>query len=221
MGTTQNRSSASVPLVEAKEESIGAAARHWRSFSVRSAASALGAFLGGKIRSLGAPMKTSTLWVRNSTALSPSRTTVLRISSRAVPGTAGSQALTQPQAPGPRHYAGRSTPRKCPGHFDAPVILKAARWPRAMSAASDSRTARWTKASFPSRKPPPRSAPPLSPTARPHSSKPTNLVCWSNQPRIRLADGHDRQFALSMSGIRTLPHEIEAVYMKIQPQPGQ
>src|SRR5436309_1072638 len=37
--------------------------------------------------------------------------------------------------------------------------------------------------------------------------------------RIRLAYAHDRQFAVSLSGIRTLPHQIEAVYMKMLPQP--
>lgn len=37
--------------------------------------------------------------------------------------------------------------------------------------------------------------------------------------RIRLAYAHDRQFAVSLSGIRTLPHHIEAVYMKMLPQP--
>lgn len=37
--------------------------------------------------------------------------------------------------------------------------------------------------------------------------------------RIRLAYAHDRQFAVSMSGIRTLPHQIEAVYIKMLPQP--
>ncbi|RKY23901.1 MAG: hypothetical protein DRP79_08540 [Planctomycetota bacterium] len=30
--------------------------------------------------------------------------------------------------------------------------------------------------------------------------------------RIRLAYAHDKQFAVSLSGIRTLPHQIEAVY---------
>ena len=34
-----------------------------------------------------------------------------------------------------------------------------------------------------------------------------------------LAYAHDRQFAVSLSGIRTLPHQIEAVYMKMLPQP--
>ncbi|MHC5057438.1 MAG: helicase-related protein [Planctomycetota bacterium] len=37
--------------------------------------------------------------------------------------------------------------------------------------------------------------------------------------RIRLAYSHDKQFAVSMSGIRTLPHQIEAVYQKMLPQP--
>jgi len=37
--------------------------------------------------------------------------------------------------------------------------------------------------------------------------------------RIRLAYSHDRHFAVSLSGIRTLPHQIEAVYMKMLPQP--
>lgn len=37
--------------------------------------------------------------------------------------------------------------------------------------------------------------------------------------RIRLAYAHDSQFAVSISGIRTLPHQIEAVYMKMLPQP--
>jgi len=37
--------------------------------------------------------------------------------------------------------------------------------------------------------------------------------------RIRLAYAHDPQFAVSLSGIRTLPHQIEAVYQKMLPQP--
>jgi superfamily II DNA or RNA helicase len=37
--------------------------------------------------------------------------------------------------------------------------------------------------------------------------------------RIRLAYTHDRQFAVSLSAIRTLPHQIEAVYQKMLPQP--
>ena len=37
--------------------------------------------------------------------------------------------------------------------------------------------------------------------------------------RVRLAYAYDRQFAVSLSGIRTLPHQIEAVYLKMLPQP--
>ncbi|MCX7719530.1 MAG: helicase-related protein [Candidatus Sumerlaeaceae bacterium] len=37
--------------------------------------------------------------------------------------------------------------------------------------------------------------------------------------RIRLAYAYDRQFAVSLSGIRTLPHQIEAVYQAMLPQP--
>jgi SNF2 family DNA or RNA helicase len=37
--------------------------------------------------------------------------------------------------------------------------------------------------------------------------------------RIRLAYSHDRHFAVSLSGIRTLPHQIEAVYIRMLPQP--
>ena len=37
--------------------------------------------------------------------------------------------------------------------------------------------------------------------------------------RIRLAYAHDTQFAVSLSGIRTLPHQIEAVYFRMLPQP--
>jgi hypothetical protein len=33
--------------------------------------------------------------------------------------------------------------------------------------------------------------------------------------RARLAYAYDRQFAVSLSGIRTLPHQIEAVYLKM------
>ena len=37
--------------------------------------------------------------------------------------------------------------------------------------------------------------------------------------RIRLAYAHDRHFAVSLSGIRTPPHQIEVVYFKMLPQP--
>ncbi len=37
--------------------------------------------------------------------------------------------------------------------------------------------------------------------------------------RIRLAYVYDRQFAVGLSGIRTLPHRIGAVYLKMLRQP--
>jgi len=37
--------------------------------------------------------------------------------------------------------------------------------------------------------------------------------------RIRLAYAHDKHFAVSLSGIRTLPHQVEAVYFRMLPQP--
>ena len=38
--------------------------------------------------------------------------------------------------------------------------------------------------------------------------------------RIRFTYAHDRHFAVYLSGIRTLPHPIEAVYQKMLPQPS-
>ncbi|MBN2133798.1 MAG: DUF3883 domain-containing protein [Sedimentisphaerales bacterium] len=49
--------------------------------------------------------------------------------------------------------------------------------------------------------------------------EPTDLQLLVESARIRLAYAHDRQFAVSLSGIRTLPHQIEAVYQKMLPQP--
>jgi len=48
---------------------------------------------------------------------------------------------------------------------------------------------------------------------------PAKLHLLIESTRIRLAYAHDRQFAVSLSGIRTLPHQIEAVYEKMLPQP--
>jgi len=48
---------------------------------------------------------------------------------------------------------------------------------------------------------------------------PEDMQLLVESARIRLAYAHDRQFAVSLSGIRTLPHQIEAVYQKMLPQP--
>jgi hypothetical protein len=45
------------------------------------------------------------------------------------------------------------------------------------------------------------------------------MVLMVESARIRLAYAHDRQFAVSLSGIRTLPHRVEAAYQKMLPQP--
>lgn len=54
-------------------------------------------------------------------------------------------------------------------------------------------------------------------SARPANAEHIRLLIES--ARIRLAYAHDRHFAVSLSGIRTLPHQIEAVYMRMLPQP--
>ena len=53
--------------------------------------------------------------------------------------------------------------------------------------------------------------------ARP--AEPEKLRLLIESSRIRLAYAYDRQFAVSLSGIRTLPHQIEAVYRRMLPQP--
>lgn len=45
------------------------------------------------------------------------------------------------------------------------------------------------------------------------------LFRWVESHRIRLAYAHDPYFAVSLSGVRGLPHQIEAVYRNLLPQP--
>ncbi len=54
-------------------------------------------------------------------------------------------------------------------------------------------------------------------TVKPVEAEKLRLLIES--ARIRLAYAHDRQFAVSLSAIRTLPHQIEAVYQAMLPQP--
>ena len=56
-------------------------------------------------------------------------------------------------------------------------------------------------------------------TSAPRPVEADRLRLLVESARIRLAYAYDRQFAVSLSGIRTLPHQIEAVYMKMLPQP--
>ncbi|KPM50638.1 hypothetical protein ACG83_39595 [Frankia sp. R43] len=48
---------------------------------------------------------------------------------------------------------------------------------------------------------------------------PADLFLWVESQRIRLAFAHDPLFAVSLSGVRGLPHQIEAVYRHMLPQP--
>jgi SNF2 family DNA or RNA helicase len=57
----------------------------------------------------------------------------------------------------------------------------------------------------------------VSEPAKPVDADKLRLLVESS--RIHLAYAHDRQFAVSLSGIRTLPHQIEAVYQAMLPQP--
>jgi len=54
-------------------------------------------------------------------------------------------------------------------------------------------------------------------TTTPADAEQVRLLIEST--RIRLAYTHDPHFAVSLSGIRTLPHQIETVYIKMLPQP--
>jgi superfamily II DNA or RNA helicase len=54
-------------------------------------------------------------------------------------------------------------------------------------------------------------------SCQPASAESIRLLVES--ARIRLAYTHDKHFAVSLSGIRTLPHQIEAVYLRMLPQP--
>lgn len=47
---------------------------------------------------------------------------------------------------------------------------------------------------------------------------PPQLFRWVESHRIRLAYAHDPYFAVSLSGVRGLPHQIEAVYRHLLPQ---
>jgi superfamily II DNA or RNA helicase len=50
-------------------------------------------------------------------------------------------------------------------------------------------------------------------------ASPLDLFLWVEAQRIHLAYAHDPLFAVSLSGVRGLPHQIEAVYRNMLPQP--
>src|SRR2546428_446677 len=111
-----------------------------------------------------------------------------------------------------------------PGHFDVPVTLEDARPLGVDGAHGFECRVRLPDGSLEETVLSPEEAAGLAGTetttaaARP-TVDPTRLHLLVESTRIRLAYAHDRQFAVSLSGIRTLPHQIEAVYQKMLPQP--
>jgi superfamily II DNA or RNA helicase len=55
--------------------------------------------------------------------------------------------------------------------------------------------------------------------AKPSVANPEDVRLLVESTRIRLAYAHDKHFAVSLSGIQTFPHQIEAVYLRMVPQP--
>jgi superfamily II DNA or RNA helicase len=107
-----------------------------------------------------------------------------------------------------------------PGHFDEPVTLEGVRKVgdgyecrvRLPDGTPDEAVLTGEEMSFLCAD----KAAPAAPVAPADAEKVRLLV---ESARIRLAYAHDPQFAVSLSGIRTLPHQIEAVYLKMLPQP--
>jgi len=109
-----------------------------------------------------------------------------------------------------------------PGHFDVPVVLEDAR-PLGLddSAGYECRVrlpdGSLEEAVISADEVPAitRAAPAAPESAKPVDAEKLRLLVES--ARIRLAYAHDAQFAVSVSGIRTLPHQIEAVYQAMLP----
>src|ERR1051325_322639 len=99
-----------------------------------------------------------------------------------------------------------------PGHFDVRVILEYAR-PLAKGFECRVRMPDGTLEEAVI------SGPVLAPDSKVPLANAEQLRLLVESARIRLAYAHDRHFAVSLSGIRTLPHQIDAVYIKMLPQP--
>jgi SNF2 family DNA or RNA helicase len=111
-----------------------------------------------------------------------------------------------------------------PGHFDVPVFLEDVRALGSDGSAGYECRVRLPDGTLEEAVISPAEAATLfgtdweAPTAiKPADAERLRLLIES--ARIRLAYAHDRQFAVSLSGIRTLPHQIEAVYQAMLPQP--
>jgi superfamily II DNA or RNA helicase len=107
-----------------------------------------------------------------------------------------------------------------PGHFDAPVILEDARpLPNGYECRVRLADGTLEEAVISREEADALCADDHAGTAKATLADPEKLRLLIESARIRLAYAHDRQFAVSLSGIRTLPHQIEAVYQKMLPQP--
>ena len=111
-----------------------------------------------------------------------------------------------------------------PGHFDVPVILEDARPLGSNTSSGYECRVRLPDGSLEETVISAAEAASIlgadqevSESAKPVDADKLRLLVESS--RIRLAYAHDRQFAVSLSGIRTLPHQIEAVYQAMLPQP--
>jgi len=107
-----------------------------------------------------------------------------------------------------------------PGHFDAPVILEDARpLPNGYECRVRLADGTLEEAVISREEAAALSADEHTGAAKTALADAEKLRLLIESARIRLAFAHDRQFAVSLSGIRTLPHQIEAVYQKMLPQP--
>ncbi|MXY51427.1 MAG: DUF3883 domain-containing protein [Gammaproteobacteria bacterium] len=111
------------------------------------------------------------------------------------------------------------------GHFDAPVVLEDARPLGANGSAGYECRVRLPDGALEETVISPDEAATIlnaagaAEKATPQPTDASRLRLLVESTRIRLAYAYDRQFAVSLSGIRTLPHQIEAVYLKMLPQP--
>ncbi len=117
-------------------------------------------------------------------------------------------------------------PISLPGHFDGPVVLEAVRALGADGAAGYECRVRLPDGTLDEAVISAEEAATAfgaeGESAAAHTAQPVDadrLRLLVEAARIRLAHAYDRQFAVSLSGIRTLPHQIEAVYRKMLPQP--
>ena len=108
------------------------------------------------------------------------------------------------------------------GHFDVPVILEDARPLGANGSSGFECRVRLPDGTLEEAVISPEEAEAIIDKDKMLAPRPVDaehLRLLVESARIRLAYAYDRQFAVSLSGIRTLPHQIEAVYLKMLPQP--